>query len=74
MPRPARRDGQDRFRRYRNNKRHQGMRLLRMWVPDPRAPGFQAEATRQAELLRKAPEEGEALEFIERVADASERI
>jgi hypothetical protein len=50
------------------------MRLLRMWVPDPRAPGFQAEATRQAELLRKAPEEGEALEFIERVADASERI
>jgi hypothetical protein len=41
------------------------MKLLRIWVPDPRAPGFAEEARRQAMLLRGAPEEKEALEFIE---------
>jgi Protein of unknown function (DUF3018) len=42
--------------RYRAQKRRQGMRLLRIWVPDPRAPGFREEARRQAALLRGAPE------------------
>lgn len=45
------------------------MRLLRVWVPDPHAPGFREEARRQAALLRGASEEQEALEFIEAVAD-----
>ena len=45
------------------------MRLLRVWVPDPQAPGFREEAHRQALLLRDAPEEREALDFIEAVAD-----
>jgi hypothetical protein len=45
------------------------MKLLRVWVPDPRAPGFQEEAHRQALLLRGAPEESEALDFIEAAAD-----
>lgn len=40
------------------------MKLLRLWVPDPHAPGFQQEARRQAQLLRGAPEEQEALDFI----------
>ena len=69
MPRPAKQDGHDRFSRYRTNKRRQGMRLLRIWVPDPHAPGFKAQARRQAALLRDAPEEIEALEFIEKAAD-----
>lgn len=45
------------------------MKLVRIWVPDPRAPGFAEEARRQAELLAGAPEEADALDFIEKVAD-----
>lgn len=69
MPRPAKQDGRDRFSRYRSKKRHQGMRLLRIWVPDPHAPGFKDEARRQAKVLCDAPEEAEALDFIDKVAD-----
>jgi hypothetical protein len=54
----------DKFQRYRENQRRRGMRLLRVWVPDPHAPGFTAEAARQAALLKDAPEELEALDFI----------
>lgn len=46
-----------------------GMKLLRIWVPDTKAPGFAAEARRQAALLRDAPEQREALDFIEAAAD-----
>jgi hypothetical protein len=40
------------------------MKLLRVWVPDPHRPEFAAEARRQGLLLRGAPEEAEALDFI----------
>ncbi|MFM7345115.1 MAG: antitoxin MazE-like protein [Tagaea sp.] len=50
-----------------------GMKLLRLWVPDPKAPGFAAEARRQAALLRDAPEERDALDFIEKAADFGPR-
>ena len=53
------------FARYRASKRNKGMKLLRIWVPDPNAPGFAEETERQAALLRGAPEELEALAFIE---------
>lgn len=69
MPEVAAPDGLNKFQRYRASKRRQGMKLLRVWVPDPAAPGFAAEARRQAALLRGAPEEREALDFIESVAD-----
>jgi hypothetical protein len=62
-------DGLSKFRRYRANQQARGMKLLRVWVPDPRAPGFREEAERQARLLRGAPEEAEALDFIEAVAE-----
>jgi hypothetical protein len=41
------------------------MKRLNVWVPDPQAPGFREEAARQARLLGNAPEEQEALDFIE---------
>ncbi len=41
------------------------MKLVRIWVPDPRTPEFAAKARREAKLLRGAPEEQEALDFIE---------
>ena len=69
MPRPARDDGMDKFSRFRVRQQRRGMKLLRVWVPDPHAPGFQAEVRRQAALLRGAPEEAEALTFIELAAD-----
>lgn len=69
MPRVAPQDGLDKFRRYRASRRASGMRLLRVWVPDPRASGFREEARRQAMLLRGAPEEREALSFIEAAGD-----
>ncbi len=69
MPRPARKDGLDKFRRYRATQRDRGMKLVRLWVPDPKAPGFRQQARRQARLLRGAPEEREALDFIESAAD-----
>ena len=62
-------DGLTKFQRYRNSKRMQGMKLLRVWVPDPKAPGFKKEARRQAALLRRAPEEAETLRFIEAATD-----
>ncbi len=46
-------------------RRANGLKLLRVWVPDPRAPGFQEEVERQANVLRGAPEEREALDFID---------
>jgi hypothetical protein len=48
------------------------MKLLRIWVPDPKAPGFAEEARRQAALLRGAPEERAALDFIEAVMDTED--
>jgi hypothetical protein len=66
MPRSKRvsDDGLTKFKRYRLSKQRRGMRLLRVWVPDPRRPEFVAEARRQAELLQGRPEQNEALDFI----------
>ena len=58
-------DGLSKFQRFRRKQAHEGMKLLRIWVPDPGAPGFAEEAKRQGELLRGRPEEQEALDFIE---------
>ncbi len=62
-------DGLNKFQRHRARRQANGMKLLRIWVPDPHAPGFRDQAEAQARLLRGAPEEQEALDFIESVAD-----
>ena len=69
MPRTAGESGSDKFRRYRQTQRDRGLRLLRVWVLDPRSPAFRDEARRQAALLRGAAEELDALDFIEAAAD-----
>jgi hypothetical protein len=75
MPRSktAARDGRSKFQRYRESKRAKGMRLLRIWVPDPRSPEFAREAERQAGLLCGRAEEQEALNFIESAFEWPER-
>ena len=55
------------FARYRARKKAQGLRELRMWVPDVNSPEFKAQAEREAKLLRGAPEEQDALDFIEAI-------
>jgi hypothetical protein len=57
-------DGLAKFQRYRLTREREGMRLLRVWVPDPRRPEFVAEAKRQADPLRVRPEQRETLDFI----------
>lgn len=38
-----------------------------MWVPDVNSPEFKAQAEREAKLLGGAPEEQEAVDFIEAI-------
>ncbi len=54
----------DKFSRYRERQRAKGLKEVRMWLPDPAAPGFKEEVARQAALLRGAPEEIEIMNFI----------
>jgi hypothetical protein len=72
MARQALKDGIDKHRRFREAQKAKGPRLVRMWLPDTRTPEFQAEARRQAALIRGTPEDVEALDFIEAVGDFSE--
>ena len=72
MPDQSMKDGVDKHKRYRMNQKAKGKRLLRIWVPDTRTPEFQAEARRQALLLRDAPDEEEVMAFIEAVTDYGE--
>ena len=55
----------DRFSRYRATQRRRGLKLLRIWVPDVSAPGFRAEAERQAQLINAVPDANETGAFIE---------
>ena len=71
MPRTKHTDGLSKFQRYRKKQNRRGMKLLRIWVPDPKAPGFKEEIERQAKLLRGKPEEMETLRFIEAAIDWS---
>jgi len=66
---PKRDDGAKKLQRHRNAKPERGMKLLRIWVPDPKAKGFREEALRQAALLAGAPEEADALDFIGSAAE-----
>lgn len=58
-------DGMSKFQRYRRTQHNRGMKLLRVWVPDPHRPEFTREVEQQAALLRGRAEEHEALDFID---------
>jgi antidote-toxin recognition MazE-like antitoxin len=49
----------DKFRRYRERKKAQGMREIRMWVPDVRSPEFQEALRRQIRAMNASAEERE---------------
>jgi hypothetical protein len=70
MTKPPKKSEFEKFRRYRESRKAQGLRLLRVWVADPRTPAFRRKAKRQAGLLRAASEEHEAMSFIEKNMDS----
>ena len=55
---------QDKFRRYRANKKARGLREIRLWVRDPNTPEFKDEMKRAAAELGKSKAEHEAMDFI----------
>jgi hypothetical protein len=62
-------EANERMRGYRVRQRAAGLRLVQLWVPDTRAPGFAAECRRQCRLLHGDPAEADATAFIERAGD-----
>lgn len=64
-PKPTTPASLSKFQRYRQSQHKRGMKLLRVWVPDPNRPEFAKEAERQALLLQGRREETEALAFID---------
>lgn len=60
--------GQDKFRRYRARKKAQGLREVRMWVPDVDAPGFQERLDRAVAAINASPDEVEAMKWCEAAA------
>ncbi|MEA3292525.1 MAG: antitoxin MazE-like protein [Pseudomonadota bacterium] len=60
---------QNRFKRFRDRRKAQGMKELRMWVFDPQAHEIKREARRQSLSLRNDSAEAETMDFIEAVSD-----
>ena len=63
----------DKVRAYRARRRHEGFRLVQMWLPDQRSPAFRKEALRQSRRINASKSEKQPLDFIEAAADWSER-
>jgi antidote-toxin recognition MazE-like antitoxin len=62
----------ERVQQARNKLRAAGLRPVQIWVPDTTAPGFAAEAARQARLLAEweaSPEGREEMAFWDALAD-----
>ena len=59
----------EKVRAYRERMRRRGMKLIQIWVPDPKSPYFIAEARRQARLIAESPYEKEDQAFIDSVSE-----
>lgn len=59
----------DKFQTYRANKRRQGLKLVRLWLPDSKSATVRRRIRRQCVALRGTPADKEALDFIEAVAE-----
>lgn len=54
---------------HRDRLRAQGLRPIQIWVPDVRAPAFQAEAHRQSAAVSASARAAEDQAFIDAVSD-----
>ncbi len=61
-----------RFQRFRARRKAQGMKELRLWVPDTKRPGFAEEMKMQLAMVEGSMEDEETLAFIEHAADWSD--
>lgn len=59
----------ERVQQHRQRLRRAGLRPIQLWVPDTRSPGFAEECRRQSALLANDPQEHDALEWLQSVAD-----
>jgi hypothetical protein len=67
MP-PAVKPSRDKVRAHRERLRAQGLRPIRIWVPDVRSPAFRAEAHRQSLLIASSPHEEEDQAFVDSIS------
>jgi Protein of unknown function (DUF3018) len=63
----------NKFAAYRARKKAVGLREVRFWGPDLRDPDVLAQLKREGDILRNAPEEREAADFIEKIMDDTMR-
>jgi len=61
-----------RFQRFRARRKAQGMKELRLWVPDTKRPGFARMMKKQLALVEGGAEDRDTLAFIEHAADWSD--
>jgi hypothetical protein len=60
--------GRRRVAAHRERLRAQGLRPVQIWVPDVRAPGFAAEAHRQAALTNASAHARDDQEFVDAIS------
>jgi hypothetical protein len=65
MSRAAPKPQPSKFARYREKKRAEGKKLLRMWVIDPNAPGFGERMKEEADRLAASDDEEQIMRWIE---------
>lgn len=58
----------DKFARYRARRRSDGLKLVRIWAPDPNAPGFQDRLDAQLRAARDSDDERDVMDWIEAVS------
>lgn len=66
-----RKSSKEKVRAYRERLRSQGLRPIQIWVPDVRAPGFGAEAHRQALAVAQSDHSDADQEFIDAISELS---
>ena len=65
----ARKSRRDKVSAHRARLRAQGLRPIRIWVPDVRCPQFIKEARRQSRLIASSPTEADDQAFIDSISD-----
>lgn len=55
--------------RYRQRMKQSGLRLVQLWVPDTRAPGFAKECRRQSRLSARSSHENHIFDELDGLRD-----
>jgi hypothetical protein len=66
---PSRKSARTKARARYAARRAQGLRLIRIWVPDVRSPEFIKEARRQSRLVAESPHAADDQAFIDSISE-----